>query len=182
MSDHVHASVDLFQVSLLKTLFLLRHAKSSWDDASLDDHDRPLKLRGIKAAKRIGRLIRAEKLCPALVLCSTAVRARETWKLVQDEARFDAPIEYAKNLYHCAPDAFVSALHSLHWDLPSVMVIGHNPGLEEFLSHLVGEPQAMPTGALACIEVELPNWSEFSMSTRGRLIDLWRPRELKLSE
>lgn len=166
----------------MKTLFLLRHAKSSWDDTSLDDHDRPLKPRGIKAAKRIGRLIRAEKLCPALVLCSTAVRARETWKLVLHEARLDAPIEYAKNLYHCAPEVFVSTLHSIPWDLPSVMVIGHNPGMEEFLSHLLGEQQTMPTGSLARIEVDLANWSDFSELTRGRLINLWRPRELKQSE
>lgn len=166
----------------MKTLLLLRHAKSCWEDSSLADHDRPLKPRGIKAAHRIGQLIDAQKLCPELVLCSTAVRARETLRLVLEESNAAPAVEYVERLYHGSLETFISVLKSIPWDLPMVMLVGHNPGLEEFLSHLTGQPQTMPTGALARIELHLPKWSDFNSTTPGRLVELWCPRELKSSE
>jgi phosphohistidine phosphatase len=166
----------------VKTLLLLRHAKSCWDDSSLPDHDRPLKPRGIKAARRIGQLIGAQNCWPELVLCSTAVRAKETLRLVLEESKSGPAVEYVERLYHCSLDVFVSVLESIPWDLSAVMLVGHNPGLEEFLSRLTGQPQTMPTGALARIELDLPQWSDFNSATAGRLIDLWCPRELKASE
>jgi phosphohistidine phosphatase len=166
----------------VKTLLLLRHAKSSWDDSSLSDHDRPLKPRGIKSAGRIGRLIDAQKLRPDLVLCSTAVRARETLRLVLEEVDSTVPVEYTDRLYHCSPEVFATVLQSIEWDLPSVMLVGHNPGLEEFLTHLTGQQQTMPTGALAKVELDLSNWSDFGTSTPGRLTEIWCPRDLKTSE
>lgn len=166
----------------MKTLLLLRHAKSCWEDSSLADHDRPLKPRGIKAARRIGQLIDAQNCCPELVLCSTAVRAKETLRLVLAESKAAPAVEYLERLYHCSLDVFGSVLQSIPWDLPAVMLVGHNPGLEEFLSHLTGQPQTMPTGALARIELDLSQWSDFNSTTLGRLADLWRPRELKASE
>ncbi len=166
----------------MKKLLLLRHAKSCWEDSSLADHDRPLKPRGVKAARRIGQLIGAQHCCPDLVLCSTAVRAKETLRLVLEEIDGTPPVEYVERLYHCSLDVFVSVLQSIPWDLPVVMLVGHNPGLEEFLSHLTGQPQTMPTGALGRIELDLSQWSDFNSATEGRLVDLWRPRELKASE
>ena len=166
----------------MKTLLLLRHAKSCWEDSSLADHDRPLKQRGIKAARRIGQLIGTQKCSPELVLCSTAVRAKETLRLVLEEVKGTPPIEYVERLYHCSLDVFISVLRSIPWDLSAVMLVGHNPGLEEFLSHLAGQSQTMPTGALARIELDLSHWSDFNSGTSGRLVDVWRPRELKASE
>ncbi|HEY4262318.1 MAG TPA: histidine phosphatase family protein [Schlesneria sp.] len=166
----------------MKTLLLLRHAKSCWEDSSLADHDRPLKSRGIKAAGRIGQLIGAQKCCPELVLCSTAIRAKETLRLVLEESKAAPEVEYVERLYHCSLDVFISVLKSIPWDLRVVMLVGHNPGLEEFLSHLIGQPQTMQTGALARIELDLPQWSDFNSTMSGRLADLWRPRALKGSE
>lgn len=90
----------------MKTLLLLRHAKSSWDDATLSDHDRPLKSRGIKAARRMGRLMREQDLCPDRILCSTAVRARETLRLALEESGIDPATEFTERLFHCSPSEF----------------------------------------------------------------------------
>lgn len=166
----------------MKTLLLLRHAKSCWEDSSIADHDRPLKPRGIKAARRIGQLIGAQNCRAELVLCSTAVRAKETLRLVLEESKAAPAVEYVERLYHCSLDVFISVLRGIPGDLSVVMLVGHNPGLEEFLTHLVRQPQTMPTGALARIELDLPQWSDFNSTTPGRLVDLWRPRDLKASD
>ena len=162
----------------MKTLLLLRHAKSDWGDASLPDHDRPLKKRGIKAAGRIGQLLRDRVPHPDLVLCSTAVRARETLRLALDEAHVSPPTEFLEDLYHCPPNQFIETLCHLAEPTETVLLVGHNPGMEEFLLQLCDEPVAVPTATLAQVELDLDAWSDFTISTRGRLINIWRPREL----
>lgn len=172
------SSVDLRRASPVRTLLLLRHAKSSWDDPALDDHDRPLKPRGIKASRRMGRLIREQGLLPEAVFSSTAVRARETLRLLLEEAGSLPLIEYTDRLFHCDPSEFRLVLKQIGPSITSAMVVGHNPGLEEFLSQITGQQDSMPTASLARIELDLSTWSEFSEGTRGRLLDLWRPKEL----
>lgn len=162
----------------MRTLLLLRHAKSSWDDATLDDHDRPLKPRGIKASRRIGRLIREQGLLPDAVFSSTAVRARETLRLLLEEAGKPSQVEYTDRLFHCAPSEFRLILNEAGPAVTTAMLVGHNPGLEAFLGQLTGQQETMPTASLARIELDLSNWSDFSEGTRGRLLDLWRPKEL----
>ena len=163
----------------MKTLLLLRHAKSSWEDTALPDHDRPLKPRGIKAARRIGRLIRQQNLIPERILCSTATRAKETLRLVEEEFPQLAATEFIAGLYHCQPGEFITALQSVEATVNSVMIVGHNPGMEEWLQILIGKPETMPTGCLVQLAVPLDDWSQVTESTRGDLINIWRPRELK---
>lgn len=163
----------------MKTLLLLRHAKSSWQDSSLPDHDRPLKQRGIKTARRMGRLIRQQRLAPEVILCSTAVRAVDTLRLVLEEAAIPTSVEYRQNLYHCSPDEFLATLQGVNSEVGCVMLVGHNPGLEEWLQHLTGKAELMPTGALARIDLNLENWSVLDGNVAGHLVQLWRPRELQ---
>lgn len=163
----------------MKTLLLLRHAKSSWKDESLDDHDRPLKGRGIKAARRMGSLIRKEGLSPDQIVCSTAVRARETLKLVLEEFRSRPSVEFTERLYHCAPGEFGAVLREAELS-DCVMLVGHNPGMEEFLAELSGQHEAFPTAALAQVELDLDDWSAFSDATSARVVQIWRPREMDL--
>ena len=163
----------------MKTLWLLRHAKSSWDDPSLPDHDRPLKPRGIKAARRIGQLLTQQRCLPELVLCSTAVRAGETLQLVLDAARISVPVEYRESLYHCAPAEFIAALNGVSPTISTVMLVGHNPGLEEFLQQLTNCEEAMPTGCLAQVDIARDDWSRLDENSRGMLVALWRPRDLE---
>ncbi|MFO1043353.1 MAG: histidine phosphatase family protein [Planctomycetaceae bacterium] len=162
----------------MKTLLLLRHAKSSWKDSELPDHDRPLKPRGIKAARRIGRLLREQNLIPERILCSTATRARETLRLAEEEFPQKSATEFIAALYHCAPREFVTALHNVEDNVHSVMIVGHNPGMEEWLQSLIGQPGVMPTGCLVQMALPVDNWSQVTESTRSELINIWRPREL----
>lgn len=163
----------------MKSLLLLRHAKSSWEDTALPDHDRPLKPRGIKAARRIGRLLRDQNLIPELILCSTATRARETLRLVEEESQQHAETDFIAALYHCQPVEFITVLQGVESTVSSVMIVGHNPGMEEWLQNLIGKPETMPTGCLVQLAMPFDDWSQVTESTRGELINIWRPRELK---
>lgn len=162
----------------MKTLLLLRHAKSSWEDPALADHDRPLNKRGRKAAPRMGRLLTETGLRPDRVLCSSARRAQETLRLVFEAAGIDIPSDTRRDLYHCDVAEFVAALRGVAEPADCVMIVGHNPGLEDFLVHLTNCREGFPTAALAQIELDLTAWSQFGTGSGGRLVQLWRPREL----
>ncbi len=162
----------------MKTLLILRHAKSSWNDGSLADHDRPLKPRGREDAPRMGALLRAEGLVPDLILSSTAVRARETARLVAEECGFGGDIELREAFYPGDPEDYLQALGELSGDHEIVMVVGHNPGLEELLEALTGEYQRLPTAALARVDLPVASWAELDEEVEGKLIELWRPKEI----
>jgi len=163
----------------MKTLLLLRHGKSSWDDPELEDHERPLKPRGQKYAKRIGRWLRDSGLKIDLVLCSTAVRARETWELVAESFKKAPAVEYLDELYHCPLDRFATVLNRLPAKVRTVLLVGHNPGLEDLLAKLRGEQESFPTGALAKLTCPIKSWTEFETDLPCTLEALVRPRELQ---
>lgn len=162
----------------MKTLLLLRHAKSSWKDAALADHDRPLKKRGLKAAPRMGRWMSEQNWIPDQVLCSTATRARETLYLVSNEFSKKPPTEFLAELYEADPARLVGVLCGVSEPTETVLVIGHNPGLEQFLEQITGQAERLPTAAVTRIELDLTSWSELTAATRGRLIAVARPRDL----
>ena len=162
----------------MKTLLLLRHAKSSWKDLSLADHDRPLNKRGRKTAPRMGRLMQETGRSPDHILCSTATRARETLQLVLTELDQNVPVTFRAELYHCDVAQFLGVLRELAEPAASVLVVGHNPDLELFLEHVTGQSERLSTGALARIEFDLSAWSELIDATRGTLVSISRPREL----
>jgi phosphohistidine phosphatase len=162
----------------MKTLLILRHAKSSWKDESLPDHDRPLNKRGKEEAPRMGRLIRELGLTPDLILSSTAKRARTTAELVAEEAGYEGEIILSRDLYATGPDAFIEALAGLEDAYQRVMVVGHNPGLEELLEALTGEYQPLTTAALAQVRLEIDRWNELTDDVEGKLINVWVPKEL----
>lgn len=162
----------------MKTLLLLRHGKSSWSDTSLADHDRPLKKRGHEAAKRMGRLIRELKRVPDHILTSSAERAIATAKVAAKEAKFDREIEVVPALYHADSSAFVAIVSRVPNRFDRVLVVGHNPGMEDWLERLIGRAEVFPTAALAQIELPVESWLDMSVNTRGTLQGLWRPKEL----
>ena len=112
----------------MKTIYLLRHAKSSWDDSSLPDHDRPLNGRGRSAAPRVGAHMRAEGYLPDLVLCSTATRTRLTLEGVLSELEVEPAIEFEEELYLAAPSEMLDLVRSVPDTVESVLLVGHNPG------------------------------------------------------
>lgn len=150
------------------TLILLRHAKSSWDDSSLDDFDRPLARRGEAAAPRMGAYMKAQGLAPDLILCSSAVRARRTLDLVLPHLSGKPEIRYEKGLYLAAPGALLARIRRVDSHLRQVMVVGHDPGLHMLAVELAGsgEPARLealarkfPTAALAVIRFKGRAWS-----------------------
>ena len=163
----------------LKTLLILRHAKSSWKDSSLPDHDRPLNKRGLGDAPLVGRLIKDHDLLPELVLTSTAVRAQETARLVLEAAHFKGDIQARDDLYAFEPGAYLNVLTHLDDRFKRVMLVGHNPALEELLTGLTGEYQPFPTAALAQVELSIEHWRDISFGMQARLKNIWRPKESK---
>jgi phosphohistidine phosphatase len=161
----------------MKTLLVLRHAKSSWDYAELSDHDRPLNKRGMRAAPRMGRLIVEQNLIPDLILSSTAVRARTTAELLADECEPPPAIDYLPSLYGAGPHGYLEAASEAACEGERIMVVGHNPGIELLVTVVARVRERMPTAALAHIELDIDEWEDAG-EAQGRLVRLWRPKEL----
>jgi phosphohistidine phosphatase len=163
----------------VKTLLVLRHAKSSWDDSSLDDHERPLNARGEREAPRMGRLARKQRLGVELIISSDALRARLTAEAVADAMGYRGQILLDPRLYHAGATEILAVLRSAVEDsVATVMIVGHNPGLEDLVARLTGEPEGLPTAALAQIALPIDHWPDLTASTHGTLVGLWRPKEL----
>ena len=162
----------------MKTLYVLRHAKSSWEDSDLADFDRPLNDRGKTAAPFMGKVMKNNELAPDLILSSPAVRARETARLVKDAADLDADIKHDERIYEASPQTLQQVAASIDDSFESAMIVGHNPGLEDLVSALTGAREDLPTAALAQLALPIDRWSEIGPRTRGTLVRVWRPREL----
>ena len=161
----------------MKTLLILRHAKSSWDDPNLPDHDRPLTDRGKKDAKRVGRLLQEHGLVPDLIVSSTAKRARKTAAKVAKACGHAGEVETITRLYHAYPSQFIEVLREIGDEHASVLVVAHNPGLEEFVRHVTGQPESLPTAALAQVSLDIDSWQSLSVPPGGTLVQVWRPKE-----
>ena len=171
----------------MRTLSLLRHAKSSWTDPTESDHERPLNPRGKRDAPGMGRFMRDHGLVPDLVLCSDSVRTRETMKLVLAEWGDRAPeTRLDAALYLAEPNRILKVVGKVDAGVGHCLVIGHNPGLHALALALAdtGEPQALsdlsarfPTAALAVFDLKTESWSKVGPST-GRLRLFVTPRRL----
>jgi phosphohistidine phosphatase len=162
----------------MRTLYLLRHAKSSWKDDSLRDFDRPLKERGRQAAKLIGRQLAAEKLDSPYVISSPAMRARETSEIVLKSAGLRFEPVYDERIYEADRRRLLEVLSGLEEEKKVVLLIGHNPGMEELLEFLTGERQQMTTAALAKIKLRSSTWQEIREED-GHLEWLITPKKLQ---
>jgi phosphohistidine phosphatase len=169
-----------------KTLLILRHAKSSWKEPGLADHDRPLNKRGRRDAPRIGELVRARSLVPDLILSSTAVRARTTAEMVAEACGYSHAIELSRELYGAGPEACVQALRDLYYDDDRVLLVGHNPGIGQLATALTGDgdpdaraalEQGYPTGALASLSLD-GSWYELGPG-QATITAFVRPRMLE---
>ncbi len=162
----------------MKALFVLRHAKSSWENTDMSDFARPLNERGLKAAPLMGKFIYKNQLQPELILSSPAERAKQTALLVKKNAQIGGEIRYDERIYEATPKRLLEVLAEQSDKIESVMLVGHNPGLEGLLKILTDEVQPMPTAALAVIDLKIGKWSEINSST-GNLRTLIRPKEIK---
>lgn len=170
----------------MKRLVLLRHAKSSWDDPSLADFDRPLAPRGRVATTRLARYMRETALSFDLVLCSGAERARETWGRIAEAIGSNAPTEYEDSLYLAGSGSLMTRLSMLDPEVNAVLVVGHNPDLEMLAQRLCRDgtgdalrrlEEKYPTGGLTEIALDCENWPDLEDSC-GTLTSFIVPREL----
>jgi phosphohistidine phosphatase len=161
----------------MKTLLLLRHAKSSWNQPELNDHDRPLNKRGKKEAPRVGSFLKANDLVPDMILSSTARRAHDTAQAVADESGFEGHIDLYQDLYLSDTACYLDILRRLPDDANRVLVVGHNPDLDELLTLLTDVTEHMTTAALAQVDLPISRWEEINEAADGRLQNLWSPRE-----
>ena len=164
----------------MKQIILFRHAKSSWKDPSLQDYDRPLNDRGKQAAPFMGRVLAQEKMLPDLIISSTARRAVDTTACWVHASGYEGSVIYDRALYHGEPDVICKKVVSLAGDHDRVMVVAHNPGLEEWLE-AIGEDELLPTAAAALLETSLPEWDDAILESFA-LKKIWRPRELMSPE
>ena len=160
----------------MKTLFVLRHAKSSWDDASLADFDRPLNDRGRKTAPFMGGVMAERDLLPDVIFSSPAVRARDTASLVKKAGKLDAEIRFDERIYEASPQTLKQVVAGIDDQFRSAMVVGHNPGMEGFVRLLTGKLEAMPTAALAIIDLDIARWEDVGTG-RGTLRQVIRPKD-----
>jgi phosphohistidine phosphatase len=161
----------------MKTLLLLRHAKSSSDQPELHDHDRPLNKRGKKEAPMVGRYLKDNDLVPDLVLSSTARRAKDTAQAVAEESGFEGKIDLYQDLYLSDTASYLDILRCLPDDANRVLVVGHNPDLEVLLTLLTDASHHLTTANLAQVDLPISSWQELSEATDGRLQNLWSPRK-----
>jgi phosphohistidine phosphatase len=168
------------------TLSLLRHAKSSWSDARLKDIERPLNDRGEEAAPRMAVFMARRGITPDLILCSPAVRARQTLDLVLPRFKGRPAVAVEDSLYLAAPAALLKRIQSVGADVEHLMIVGHDPGMHALALELAGSgadkdlaalAEKFPTAGLAVLEFQERSWSRVRPGT-GRLVLFTAPKRL----
>ena len=171
---------------MILTVTLLRHAKSSWGDKALADFDRPLSERGVRDAPRMAKWLRAEGVAPELVLCSTAQRTQQTLALIRPTLPNRCTVQLTKSLYMADVRTLLTAIRGAPETVRHIMLIGHNPGLEDAARTLVGAgDQALraamaakfPSAGCAMITFDAAQWS--AVAARAGVLTRWMtPRGL----
>lgn len=166
----------------MKTILLMRHAKSSWKHPEMKDFDRPLNKRGEKDAPHMGKLLQEENLLPDLILSSPAVRAKTTVEAVVANSGYQGDVRYLLSLYMAEPSVMLDLLKVISDDYNRVMIVGHNPGLEAMLQVLTDKVEALPTAVVAEVALPIEHWGELSRSVSGKLVQIKHPKNIKIAE
>lgn len=157
----------------MKTLYLIRHAKSSWDDPYQKDLERPLNKRGLRDAPAMGKKLKEKEIHPDLMLTSPAQRALTTCKLIADIIGYSPDnISIDKNLYHASEDQILSVVHKLNDKNDEVIIFSHNPGITDFVNNLAADPPItdnIPTCGVVAFKISIDSWKDVS----------WKKGELK---
>lgn len=161
----------------MRTLYLLRHAKSSWKNGDLADFDRPLAGRGHRACETIGHYLKDNGIEFDLVLSSPAVRARETTEEVLRAAKLKPEVRFDERIYEATAARLLDVVSQIENDRKTVALVGHNPGMQELLHALTGKSEEYPTATLAKIAFKNLKWAEVS-DRKGSLEWIVRPKEL----
>ena len=159
----------------MKTLMLLRHAKSSWDDSEARDFDRSISDRGKRDAPKVAEMLVKRGVLPDLIVSSPAVRARQTIEAVVDAAKLTAIPQFDDGIYGATSPVLMRLIRRLPDSAGTVMLVGHNPTFEEMVARLSGHDEHMPTAALACIQFQVGRWEDVE-DGQGKLLWLVSPK------
>lgn len=162
----------------MKTLLMLRHAKSDWGDASLNDFDRPLAKRGERDAPRMGKALKERGPLPDLVISSPAARAKATVEAFLPAAGLDIVPQFEGGIYESPSAELMRIIRKIPDASECAMIVGHNPGFENTVSRLTNTDIRMPTAALACIELSIDSWED-AEDGKGKLVWLLTPKQLE---
>lgn len=150
----------------MKKIILVRHAKSSWDDPFLNDHDRPLADRGIADAPKMAKRLKKKGIVPDLILSSTALRAAETAKITAKIlGRSEDDISWEKGLFHAAPNQILKIIRMQKDSVNTLLVFGHNPGFNDLITYLGGDLDNLPTSGQFGFKLKSEHWAELSPET-----------------
>lgn len=171
----------------MRRLMMLRHAKSDWSEPGVSDHDRPLNRRGQETAPKVGAYMARHGLIPDLVLCSTALRARETWEELATEFKDHPLTVYEERLYNARTETILDLVRATKSRAQSLLLVGHNPGLQDLASQLIASGdlahrerlrEKLPTAGLVVIDFALDDWARLHPHA-GRLERFVAPRGLE---
>ncbi|HZH30118.1 MAG TPA: histidine phosphatase family protein [Pyrinomonadaceae bacterium] len=161
----------------MKTLLLLRHARPTRTSSTGRDFDRPLTVEGRAESQLVGQLLRRRQLTPDAIICSTAVRARETADGVIEATGFATPLLFRERIYEASVEQLIELISEAGADAEMLLVVGHNPGLEELLERLTGEHAPMLPATLARIDLNIHAWDELRHAARqGQLLFTLSPQ------
>lgn len=162
----------------MRALYLLRHAKSSWKEANLADFERPLSGRGRRASETIGQLLKSKEITLDLVVSSPAVRARQTIELVLRAAKMRPELRFDERIYEATAGRLLEVVSQVENEHKALLLVGHNPGMQELLLLLTGQNEEYPTATLTKIAFKNQKWAEVG-SKKGGLEWIVRPKQLE---
>jgi phosphohistidine phosphatase len=164
----------------MKTLFIVRHAKSSWDFPNLSDHDRPLNKRGTKNAPEMGKRLAKQHIKPDILISSTAERAQKTAFAIAKEIGYpEAGIILTRQLYHAGISDVIELIMNEDQNNESIMIFGHNPGFTDFANWLTDEfIENIPTAGIVAVSLDIPDWRSMREGI-GRILFFDYPKKDK---
>jgi phosphohistidine phosphatase len=175
----------------MKRLYILRHAKADKPERKLtDDHGRPLHAKGVEDCPLIGHYLAKRKADFTQVLCSDALRTRQTATLVLEAFGKKIPIEYTSKIYHASLEQIISQVREIDDDCSSLLIVGHNPGFHQLAIHFAGDGKKdllkdvienFPPGSLAIYDLPIKSWFDLRQA-EGKLIDFTYPKKLRAED
>lgn len=163
----------------MKTLYIIRHAKSSWSSNAENDFDRPLNQRGKRDAPLMGEVLYVKQVFPDLFLSSSAKRAKKTAKKIARKIGYDKKnILYKESLYLAAPEEIIAEIKSVDNSIHSLAVVGHNPGMTEIINLLSNvHIDNLPTCGIAALSIEIDQWADLTIQSKAKMLFFDYPKK-----
>jgi len=162
----------------MKTLLLMRHAKSDQINGDTDEQQRPLTPKGERRAMEMGAWIQKKEMIPQFILASTSQRACRTAQLVAEASGYAGEFRFEETLYMAEADELLKVLQGLPDEIERVMIVGHNPGLESLIPLLAHKVEALPFAGVAVLRLPVKKWAALKPKTKAKLVDLWRAKKI----